>query len=295
MADFIMLVGISGSGKSEMAKILSELGGCEVVSNSELRKELNGNSAIPVSSQKLHEEAHRRIVKGLKEGKNVVYDATNLKMKQRKGLLYKLRGIDCEKNCIVSIRTIENCIEATKDVFSPDVIMEQVKAFETPYFYEGWDNIYLAYDKEKYCLSDIDNRLKGMPHDNEHHSLDILGHMQKAQEIYSQMCTGSEYKSENLAMLFAVSYHDIGKLYTKEFIPGDKNAHYFNHHNVGAYMFLASEVPETIDPLQVAVLIQWHMEHYFRKGKGMEKFKKLIGEDLSANLDLLHAIDKKAH
>ena len=49
------------------------------------------------------------------------------------------------------------------------------------------------------------------------------------------------------------------------------------------------------DPLDVAILIVWHMQNYFnREEKTKEKYKRLWGKKLYNDLMLLHEADKNA-
>ena len=74
-----MLVGLPGSGKSTIS---NELNG-EVFSSDALRKELWGDENTQGDNTLLFNELHKRIEKGLKEGKNCIYDATNINAKKR--------------------------------------------------------------------------------------------------------------------------------------------------------------------------------------------------------------------
>ena len=77
--NFYMLVGISGSGKSshkfeeEVVKISSDA----------LRAELYGDENDQTHNAEIFNELHKRVIKHLKAGDNVVYDATNLSRRRR--------------------------------------------------------------------------------------------------------------------------------------------------------------------------------------------------------------------
>lgn len=94
--------------------------------------------------------------------------------------------------------------------------------------------------------------------------------------------------------------HDIGKPRVKSFIDRDgnvtKEAHYYGHQNYSAYYFL---IQGYIEPTKMllddAGLIQWHMEHFFRKGEALAKFHEMIGPELTARLHILEEADKRAH
>lgn len=83
MQKFLMLMGISGSGKSTYAKALEKNCGYKVFSSDVLREELFGNENDQTHNSEVFEELHRRILKALDAGENCVYDATNLNRKRR--------------------------------------------------------------------------------------------------------------------------------------------------------------------------------------------------------------------
>lgn len=97
--------------------------------------------------------------------------------------------------------------------------------------------------------------------------------------------------------------HDIGKARTKSFTDRNGNpsevAHYIGHQNYGAYYSLIFDSANfdisLRDSLNNACLIQWHMEHYFRKGEALEKFYKMIGPELATRLHALEEADRLAH
>jgi hypothetical protein len=97
--------------------------------------------------------------------------------------------------------------------------------------------------------------------------------------------------------------HDIGKGRTKTFTDRDGNpsdvAHYYGHQNYGAYYSLIFDCTDWDIPehtvIDNACLIQWHMEHYLRKGPALDKFYKMIGPELEARLHILEKADKAAH
>ena len=76
----ITLVGLAGSGKSTYAKTLSDKYGYKIHSSDALRKEMFGdeNANSREQNERMFAELHRRIKDDLKNGINVIYDATNI-------------------------------------------------------------------------------------------------------------------------------------------------------------------------------------------------------------------------
>jgi len=89
----VILVGISGSGKSTWVKSIQEilkdfdLPLYEVVSSDIIRKELYGDISCQNDHELVFRLAYERIVKCLEAGVNVILDATHVKSKDRVSVL----------------------------------------------------------------------------------------------------------------------------------------------------------------------------------------------------------------
>lgn len=296
MPKLIMLVGIAYSGKTTYAK--EKFSNCIILSSDSIREELYGDASIQGDNNKIFNMLHSRAAKYLKEGKDIVYDATNLSMKRRMGFLKQINHLVDEKYCYVFITPYEECIyrQTLRERKVPtDVIMRQLKQFQCPDFYEGWDRIELIiddtckeYDKNYYKLNNFSQ-------DNPNHSLTASEHMYKTWEYASRQAKG------DIILELAAAYHDIGKYLTKTFVnkKGETTevAHYYGHQNVGAYLLLQKCYNKYMAPYyrRAAILVQWHMEHYMRDEKGMEKLYKLLGPRQSYRLKELYRFDKAAH
>lgn len=301
MSKLFMLVGISGSGKSRAAAELFP--GAVIVSSDAIREEIYGDENCQEDPVKVFRIVHERVKQALREGRDVVYDATNLSSKRRRGFLNDLKAakIDCEKRCIVVVAPIEQCIArrriAARKV--PDyVIWRQVAQFEMPLKSEGWDKIGHIVSGRPYSLEGLLVEYGKIGHDNPHHSLSISEHMYKA----------SEKMRPHSPSWYAARYHDIGKFYTKTFQDRKGNptdiAHFYNHQNVGAWMWLSSSEAERLyyereDAEEVirriAVAIQFHMDHYIKDSVQLAKSRdKLSGDELILLYEV-EAADSYAH
>ena len=137
--------------------------------------------------------------------------------------------------------------------------------------------------------------MNNMPHHNSHHELNIDEHMNKT----SNIC---KFLTENKVLREAALYHDLGKFFCKNFDTLEdrtSEAHYYGHQNAGAYFYL-NDLANLGDNgigycLEVAVLIQYHMEPFLRNEKGLERLEKLLGYNLFCDLMQLHQCDKLAH
>jgi len=149
MTKFTMMVGISGSGKSTMARDLLSQGFYDImVSSDDIREEIWGDASIQNRPDIIFNIAHERIIEALKDGKDVIFDATNLKVKDRKNLLDKISNIpNVENTCIIVYPHLEWCIENQdkRDRKVPEeVIRKQFKNFQLPTSDEGWDYILIT-------------------------------------------------------------------------------------------------------------------------------------------------------
>ena len=299
MAKLIMLIGVSGSGKSTLGRQLYwEDKDTVMISSDSIRLELFGDENDQTHNVEVFDEMKRRTRAKLKKDKTVIYDATNLSSKRRIGFLKQLEDIECEKECIVVMTSFDDCVkrqyERTRQV-PEEVIRRQIKQFQCPDYYEGWDRISfnhtshvpLVWFKEQNKIS----------HDNPHHTADVYRHMLNAEEEYIQ-----RYGKDNIGS-YAAFYHDLGKYFCKEFKGRDgaptKEAHYYGHQNAGAYFYLLDTNQFNRVGLEASIkianLIQWHMEFWLRDEKGLEKLRVQLGDEMFNLLKRIHICDEAAH
>lgn len=290
MNKLVVLVGLPASGKSTYANELAKLDNTIVLSSDALRKELLGDESCQDNNQIVFDTLYRRAKQYLIDGCNVVIDATNINIKDRKRTLSHFQGMNIERTAIVFATPIEACISrdrARTRTVGEDVINKFLHRFEIPMEYEGFDKIEIVKSNdEKYDLINIKEIMDVTEQFNPHHKYTIGIHCTKCYECLFD-------KTTNANLRFAGLWHDIGKLNTKTL---DVNciAHYYGHHNVGAYMLLCSNWLVNIDR-ELIFYVNFHMNPFFwKEEKTYEKYKKLFGEKLYNNLMLLHECDKKS-
>lgn len=149
---FMMMVGLPASGKSELALKLSSEYNAEIMSSDSVRIELFGKDYKynRDDNHKVFSTLHSKLENALKSGKNVIYDATNIKVKTRISFLNKINGIDCTKVCYYIATPFMTCLEhnccrACGYVNDKDV-KDMFYNLEIPYYYEGWDNIRIVWN-----------------------------------------------------------------------------------------------------------------------------------------------------
>lgn len=299
---FFMMVGLPYSGKSELAMKLRKEHNAVIHSSDAIREEILGDIQNQDCNARVFEVLQDRVKRDLRDGKNVIYDATNINYKRRKAFLDELKNISCIKVCEFMVTPYKVCYLRSqhRDRVVPwEVFDRMYRNIWIPYFYEGWDCIELVYpeDFEPYDANELfngENGLNRMEHDNPHHSFSIGHHCIAAYSLV---------RSESDELQEAALFHDIGKPYTKTFTNSKGEvtevAHYYNHHNVSAYDSLFYSDPK-YNRLYIACLVQWHMKPYeIKKSQNSvrtdAKFKKLIGDDMYKDVMYLHAADLKAH
>ena len=309
MPRLYMMVGLPGSGKSYHASTMEAV----VVSSDSIREELFGDVNDQKHNNEVFNEVHKRIRENLKNGCDVVYDATNLNRKRRKAFLKTLPS-DTQKYAIVMCTEYELCLENNKkrDRFVPeDVIERMYKRMTIPNNEEGFDRISIVRNpNNKLTIFDYMKRCDNFDQDNPHHSLTLMEHMTQAGKEVEKILKGKPFNDIQKSLVIrAAITHDIGKPVCKtyETYSGkiDDHAHYYNHAEVGAYMILCSAptVPfcnpidrtrDAFDRSVIAFLVQNHMR-FFEDGFDPEKIKRAYGCDNVNLLKLLHEADVNAH
>lgn len=292
----IYLVGLPGSGKSYYAESLfkrtdneldKEFSSCVYLSSDALRKEYYGDESCQDNPAFIFEQMRQRTVHELEHGKDVIYDATNVNRKKRIQFLNSLpKNLNCYKICTIVWARLNTCIERDKTrerTVGANVIMKICKQFQTPWKDEGWDEIHIVMNggEEEYYTHRYFNL--DIPHDNPHHPNTIEEHTHNVLKEVEKLKSSLDEYDYNCLQQVAL-WHDVGKIYTKSFknSKGEVTevAHYYDHQNVSAYLYLGRvNLPEEIK-LRISYLINMHMEPFFNESryfKNMDpQLKKLV-------------------
>lgn len=302
MVKFYMLVGLVGSGKSTYAEKLKEEG-VIIHSSDKIREEL-GDVNDQSKNTEVFEILHKRIKDDLRDGKSVCYDATSLNRRRRISFVKELKNIPCKKICVLVATPFEECCKQndSRDRKVPEEVLDRMyRNFNVPCEQEGWNEIIVHYPNEKWKeyygnVADHINELRDFSQDNHHHTLTLGEHMLKAGNYVFDM---TRKESD---VVHAAFTHDIGKLECKEFKNGKgeptEEAHYYNHHCLGSYKSLFFGYPSMVNKMYVSLLIELHMKPYLeweQSEKAKEKDRKLFGDKVMADLELLHEADIMAH
>lgn len=309
MSKVEMLVGLPGCGKSTYAQKKAKQGWCWLSSDN-IRKDYHISGYTKEDHAVVFGILHSNIKALLANGYNCIYDATNLSRKNRIAFLSGLNQ-DVEKKCVLFVTPIDECKRRNGQRIGSDKVPEEtydkmIRQFQVPNYYEGWDEIEIVNDTKGYICPWNEKELESFDQDNPHHFFSLGKHMRMVAE---------KLRFEGRKLIIAGAYHDIGKLITKTYInnKGKKldHASYYGHENAGAYLFLTDMVHNLSDIihnhaefiankteiLYIVDLINWHMAPYtkWQSEKSKERDKKLIGEQMFADIMKLHAADVSAH
>ena len=316
MNELIMLVGIPASGKTTIAKEY-EKNGYVWHSSDEIRLEF----LLPQTKEGNIETfniLHKRVHEDLKNGKNVIYDATNMSRKRRIGFLRSLNKIECFKKCIFTLASIETCKERNLKRENPvpdDVYDKMVSIFSAPFVIEGWDEIQVIVTDQS-AIKRISKEELDIDQENPNHKLSLYNHM-----IQSKL----ELEKIDRKDLSDVGfYHDIGKLFTKTYWGDDGKAHYPRHENWSSYIYLSenrdkfksyydenaidnSNDDDVLKLLYKSYLIENHMKFYqdslslcsfessIFNSENINNFENRFKLNVWEDLNLVHDADLKAH
>lgn len=305
MSKFVMLVGLPGSGKSTYTKrVYKNASDTVILSSDEIRASMGfkPNEGHP----EVFSEMLKRTKMSLQAGKDVVYDATNLSRKHRIATLQEVRKFCDSRECVLFATPVNICVEHDKwrkATVGASVIFRMLKSFNVPMLCEGFDKInVLASEVFVNNLDSILDFTKNFKQDNPHHSLVLYDHLKKTEAYVKE-------RTNKVSVIEAALYHDIGKIWTKTFInaSGVKTdiAHFYNHENVGAYMYLVSKAIDSEETgaevknaqtLYTVSLINWHMRPYLEmNNEKREREYKMLGEDFVNDILLIHEADRQAH
>lgn len=310
--ELVMFVGIPASGKSTQSAAYREQGYL-ILSSDEIREGLMEGTDLESLSEKEKSRIHSQVFEmirkktgeALRRGQSVVVDATNLSRKRRLSFLDQFKRFSCVKKCVLFITPVEICLERnrrrTGNARVPEEGMQRMlHNFECPNYWEGWDEIIPVIDTTAYQFPF--DKIHEFNQDNPHHSLTLDKHMQTA----VQYCKDQGYGE---MMERVAAYHDIGKLYTRQYRntrgEATAHAHYLGHDNYGAYLYLTEMCSgKSLSPeefrrvLYETNLINCHMRpltHWRWVDSAEEKDRKLFGEAFISDLLALHRADRAAH
>lgn len=287
-----VMCGLSGSGKSTIAKQLAqEHENTVIVSSDSVREELTGDYENQDHNEEVSKIFHKKIRENLENNKNVIADATNLTIKSRRATLEHTKGMDIERICYIIPKPFAQCKIDNQNREHPvpnEVLDKQIRRFQVPFMEEGWNDIQIYNLVERGCIPDIISvcEMEGFDQKNPHHKLDLYTHCKHVYETFRRNYAYSWFFASG------AFFHDYGKMKTQTF-DKDGIAHYFCHSNVGAYQFLTAKYHLSNNVLDECFVINYHMMPFnWTTEKSKERWKKRFGEYKYQMLLDFHECDK---
>ena len=285
----IMMCGLVGSGKSTEAQRLAKHYDANIHSSDAIREELTGDVNNQDANDLVFQTLHKRIKEDLQNGKNCIYDSCNISYKRRMAFLRELQNIPCEKICVVMATPYKECLKNNTNrerVVPEEVIKRMYYHFQTPHFFEGWDDIKIYYkntfDKPSFNRGAYESMLryymKGFNQNNPHHIHDLYNHSK---------ALAFQYDINDIRYIAGI-LHDCRKKEV-ETIDEEHVSHYYQHANVSAYYVLTHpnivNVDNYCDVIEILFYITYHMlAHDIKSDKLIKKYKNIFGDKLCSSL-----------
>lgn len=287
-----VMVGLSGSGKSSVAKEIAENNpNTIIVSLDNIGEELTGDYGNQENNEKVFKVFRKRIREALENNTNVIADATNITMRSRRAIIENVKGVECRKIAYLIPRPFDQCKLDNLNRQHPvpeEVLDGQLRKFQIPFYEEGWDLIKrrdFLRDGE-ITIPDISLKMENFDQKNPHHTMSLLEHSDYTYKLFAD-------KEYPMSFQLGAVLHDVGKLYCQTF---DKfgTAHYIDHDSIGSYLVLTSlDGFYYYDILDACFLINYHMMPFnWTTEKSKERWKKRFGEYKYKMLLDFHECDK---
>ncbi|UGO47979.1 polynucleotide kinase [Bacillus phage vB_BanS_Skywalker] len=324
MTQFMMLVGIAGSGKSTIAEKISN--SAVYLSSDKLREELLGDENNQEKNSDIFVEMAKRTKEALQAGFDVVYDATNISRKKRRGLLQQLPKNVTKR--VIYMATEMDVIKYQNEnrdrVVPPEVIDRMYKNMQVPIYSEGWDDIQFIIPKLTKFSESVSETIRGMvltnpyedeimdklslyfrefkdildmPQDSTYHSFSVSRH---TYYVYKEVFD-NYWEHDRELMLWVALLHDTGKAFCKSFYnrKGEKvrYANFIGHEHVSAQLavHVMRRLNFDMETIRKAtLLIQFHMYLLDQKAN-RTKLLNQVGQDMFDRLEFLRNADTLAH
>lgn len=287
-----VMVGLSGSGKSSVAKEIAENNSNTIiVSLDNIHEELTSDYGDQKNNEEVFKIFRKRIREALENNTNVIADATNITMRSRRAIIENIKGIECRKIAYLIPKPFDQCKLDNLNRQHPvpeEVLDRQIRKFQIPFYEEGWDLIKrrdFLRDGE-ITIPDISLKMENFDQKNPHHTMSLLEHSDYTYKLFAD-------KEYPMSFQLGAVLHDVGKLYCQTFDEFG-TAHYIDHDSIGSYLILTSlDGFYHYDILDACFLINYHMMPFdWTTEKSKERWKKRFGEYKYQMLLDFHECDK---
>lgn len=287
-----VMVGLSGSGKSSVAKEIAENNpNTIIVSLDNIGEELTGDYGNQENNEEVFKVFRKRIREALENNMNVIADATNITMRSRRAIIENVKCIECRKIAYLIPKPFDQCKIDNLNRQHPvpnEVLDKQIRKFQVVFYEEGWDLIrrrdFLR--NGEITISGISLKMKNFDPKNPHHTMSLLEHSNNAYKLFAD-------KEYPMSFQIGALLHDVGKLYCQTFDEFGV-AHYLDHNSIGSYLILTSlDEIYHYDILDACFLINYHMMPFnWNTEESKKRWKKRFGEYKYKMLLDFHECDK---
>lgn len=140
----IVMVGIPGSGKSTIAEEIKNTYGFQVFSADQIRKEIFNDENDQSNNYFIFKTLYERMRDALATGKDCIFDATNVSIKDRKGVFKKIDDVEFDAVAYVVSTNVEEAIRRNslrkRQVPIVD-ILKFANKFKMPSVEEGFKDV----------------------------------------------------------------------------------------------------------------------------------------------------------
>ncbi|MCQ4088280.1 AAA family ATPase [Saccharibacillus sp. JS10] len=299
-----MLVGIPGSGKSVYARQLEKSTRGVIVSTDGIRQRLFGGESKQKNTYVIFDQAFRDISEALADGRDVIFDATNIDRSRRAKFLKRFSEYSVHAHVLVtSFETAQQRISTRKRKLDDKILTKYAKNFQFPLQGEGFADVHLVHEPTASIETTLQRaKIEQLLDDQVDHD-ELFAYLSR-EESFAQMVDyhqGNPYHSrtlsehtyavleyihtlyeeqDRLVMQWTALLHDIGKPFCKVWKENRGYYSYFGHEHVSAMMscsFLKSLGYEDDFILDVANKVELHMDIMHGGDAGASTIYHLMG------------------
>ena len=301
MSKVYMTIGLPCTKKSLNARNFKEEYGDSVVilDSDEIRKELFG-AEIQTFNDMVFDVMNKRTIMALREGKDVVYCATNLNRKRRIHFIQNIcKGY--EVDALFFPISLGECLERNiQRRYVRDIPLSKIEQMfrniDVPLYLEGFNTIMIFHttppkEFNKYTLP-FDIALYHYDQNNPYHNETLGNHIISTARYIINNLKDKLTEKENDILQKVAYFHDLGKPYVR--IQDDNGvSHYYGHEKVSAYLYSLYVKGGIVDKETdvIFTLISYH-DGLYKYKDNIDNLIKIIGIENYRLLLLFNEADK---